>query len=493
MSLNKKNGGYILVQVLAYATIGLLLVGGLTSWAGYNLKIARNVTLREKAFQVAEAGVEYYRWHLAHSAQDFYDGQVSTTTGPYIHDYFDKDGNKVGRYELTITPPLIGSTVVKIVSRGFIIDDPAVSRSIEVRLAIPSLAKYAIVANDTMRFGGGTEVFGPLHSNGGIRFDGLAHNVVTSALDKYDDPDHTDTNKEFGVHTHVNLSGSISESAQTEEMPDHTMADRPDVFMSGRQFPVPVVDFNVLTVNLSEIKTKAVASGLYFSKSNASGYHIVLKTDDTFDLYKVNTLANTPNGCSKTNNTSGQEGWGTWAIKSGGESKIGNYSFPANGLVFIEDNVWVDGQISTARLTIASGRFPATVGKYTSITVNNDLLYTNYDGRDVVALIAQGNINAGLMSADDLEIDGALIAQNGRVGRYSYTGNCDNFADQNKIKLYGMMATNLRYGFTYNSGPNFSNGYRVREINYDGNLLYGPPPSFPLTSDQYSVISWREI
>src|SRR3989344_759683 len=49
-----------------------------------------------------------------------------------------------------------------------------VERIIRVEMAIPSLAKYATVANDFMRFGQGTEVFGPINVNQGLRFDGLA-------------------------------------------------------------------------------------------------------------------------------------------------------------------------------------------------------------------------------------------------------------------------------------------------------------------------------
>jgi hypothetical protein len=52
-----------------------------------------------------------------------------------------------------------------------------------------------------------------------------------------------------------------------------------------------------------------------------------------------------------------------------------------------------------------------------------------------------------------------------------------------------MIATNTRYGFAYTDNT----GYTTRNINYDGNLLYAPPPSFPLTSNQYSTISWEEV
>jgi hypothetical protein len=52
-----------------------------------------------------------------------------------------------------------------------------------------------------------------------------------------------------------------------------------------------------------------------------------------------------------------------------------------------------------------------------------------------------------------------------------------------------MIASSDRYGFAYTDNT----GYATRIINYDANLLYGPPPSFPLTSDQYQTISWREV
>jgi hypothetical protein len=165
--------------------------------------------------------------------------------------------------------------------------------------------------------------------------------------------------------------------------------------------------------------------------------------------------------------------------------------------VFVEDHVWVEGTINTARLTIASARFPDSPATRTSITVNNPLLYTNKDGTDVLSLIAQNNFNVGLVSSSTLEIDAALVAQNGRAGRYYYGSNCKigngqnaiSYYDRTLLTLYGMIASNLRYGFAYTDGT----GYGERDIIYDSHLLYSPPPSFPLTSNQYQIISWDEV
>lgn len=515
-----KNRGYMIIQALVFGGIGLVLIGGLVGFAQVNIKAARLFTLREKAFQIAEAGVEYYRWHLAHAADDYQDG--TGAPGPYVHDYEDKDGNVIGSFTLTITAPPTGSTVVTVISEGKVIEDPNVTRKIEAKLAIPSLAKFAFVANSAMRFGQGTEVFGPVHSNGGIRFDGLAHNVITSAAADYDDPDHTGAN-EFAVHTHRNAVGDNSTncsppdpgvncSFRPQEAPPTTpVPNRTDIFVAGRQFPVPAVNFTGFTNDLADIRADTLpASGictpdvpngkLCFPHSGALGYNIVLKTNDTFDLYQVNSLLAVPSsGCTNYLN---QSGWGTWSIGTGGGAQtfLANYAFPANGLVFLEDHVWVEGTIDTARLSIVSGRFPESSSTDTSITFNKNIRYTNYDGSDVLALIAQNNINVGMASNSTLTVDAALMAKNGRVGRYYYRPNanwpasggsarCSPYHTRSTLNLYGMIGTNLRYGFAYTDNT----GYVTRNITYDANLLYGPPPSFPLTSDNYSTISWREL
>lgn len=510
MNFNSKKNGFIIIGSVVFAGIAVVIISALVAWAGANIKVSRNSILKEKAIQIAEAGIDYYRWHLAHAPQDFMDG--TGQPGPYVHDFYDKDDVLIGSFSLAITPPSLGSTLVTIESTGTVVDAPSISRTIKTTLAIPSLAKFAFVSNSVMRFGAGTEVFGPIHSNGGIRFDGLAHNVVSSAKAYYDDPDHSGAN-EFGVHTHINPppgSGTNDAFRPLEAPPTTPVQVRTDVFESGRQFPVQEVDFVGLTNDLAQMKADAQAGGRYFAGSGALGYKIVfnpLSGGDTFSVYRINTLRSPPSGCTNSQN---QSGWGTWSIGtgSGALTLVGTYPIPANGLIFVEDNIWVEGTVSDTRVTLASGRFPDNVSTRTSVTFNEDLNYTYTDGRDAIALIAQNNINAGLYSADSLDIDAALVAQNGRIGRYYYNTSCKDSGSngtqwwhRNNITLLGMLATNQRYGFTYtgsyfNCGGSIGNigsGYCSRNIIYDANLLYGPPPSFPLTSDQYTTISWEEI
>lgn len=467
----KNQRGQLTIQILILGFVTITILGGFVLWSDTYVKNVSRERDKSQAFTIAETGIEYYRWHLAHSPQDFQDG--TATSGPYIHPYYDKDNIRIGEFELNITAPTNGNTIATIQSTGRVDADPTATKVIKVKMGLPSLARFSVAANSDVRFGEGTTVYGQVHSNGGIRLDGVAYNVVTSAKGGYNDPDHSGNN-ELGVHTHV---------TPVDPAPPTSTPVRTDVFKAGRDFPVPALDFTGITQDIANVKSVASSGGHYYGPSGKKGYHIVFNTSDTYDVYKVNTLISYP-GC----NSNGQSGWGTWSIKT--ETFLSSSTIPDNGAIFFEDDVWVNGTINGKRVTVAAGQFPDNPATRRSIIVNNDLLYTNYDGTDVIGLIAQENLTVGLVSEDDLRIDAAVVAQNGRVGRNYYDKNkCQTTTNRSKITTYGMIATNGRYGFAYTDGT----GYTDRVITYDGYLLYAPPPYFPITAGQYDIISWEEV
>lgn len=466
-----KSKGQIAVELLFLSAVVVALITGFVSLAASLLQISVRNQNKLQAFSIAEAGIEYYRWHLAHAPTDFTDGTGGS--GPYLHDYFDKNGVKIGQFSLSIASPPNGSTIVTITSAGSVVADSSVKKVIKVRMGIPSFAKYAVAANDFMRFGSGTEVYGEIFSNQGVHFDGVAHNLVSSALTTTTDPD---TGKlQWAIFTTV---------SPADPQPPTPYSARPTIFMAGRALGSPRIDFTAITQNLANLKASAQSGGYYATSSGAFGYDLSLASSGIFSLYKVTALTSPSWSCT---NAAGQSGWGSWSIRT--ETLVATGTFPANGIFFAEDNLWVRGQINGARLTIASGKFPDNPSTRTSITLNTNLLYTNYDGTDSIGLISQNNINVGMVSDNTFRVDAALVAQNGRVGRYYYGSGCAPYNIRNTITSYGMIATNQRYGFAYTDGT----GYQTRNLIYDANLLYGPPPSFPLTTDSYSLISWQEV
>lgn len=469
----------MLIQIIIFGTVAVLIFGGLMGWASVNIGISKREFNRELAIQIAEAGIDYYRWHLAHAPQDFQDG--AGQPGPYIHIYYDKNNNPIGQFILNITAPAVGSTLVTIRSEGRINADSVVKRTIEAQMGIPSWAKYSYVSNNYVWFGESEPVVGMLHSNLGVRIDSSAGNLVTSAVATYNDPDHSGPN-EFGVHTH---------KSPTDPLPPAQVPNRPDVFLAGRQFPVPAVDFTGLSSDLSQLKTDAQSNGRYFANSGSQGYLLVLKTNDTFDIYKVTSLINAPGSCS-TNAPNKN----TYSINNKTLLQS-NQPFPQNGIIFIEDHVWVEGQISSAKLTITSGRFPESSSTNTNIIVNNNLLYSSFNGQDTIGLIAQRSFLVGLKSANNLEVDAAILAKNGSTIRYYYNSSCGQEYLRNSLTLRGMSGSfdrgNAFAWVSCGTCTTVISGYNSVNTIYDAELLYAPPPSFPLTSDQYTTLSWKEI
>jgi len=476
--------GYTLITLLIFFGILVILLTASASYVISQAKATNFKNRQQKILEIAEAGANYYRWHLAHVPDDFTDGTGGP--GPYLHDYRDINGNVIGKFSLNIVAPESGSTIITIESTGYLLDQPDLTTTVVLKMGIPSFSTYAVVANDKMRFGEGTEVWGPIHSNDGIRFDGLAHNIVSSAKDKYDDPDHGGS-QEFGVHTHV---------PPQDPLPPQSVPARPDVFAAGRTFPVPPLDFNGITADLAIVKTKAIEGGIYLTSSGTQGYHVHFNVNHTVDIKKVTSQAY----CRYRWYSWWYDYSDIWSIATEtqftykGASSLG-IAVPSNGLIFIEDDVWVDGQIDNDKMTLVAAREPLASAN-ANIIINNDLKYTNHDESNVIGLIAQTNVAVGFYSEDDLEIDAALIAQKGAVTRFYYPNrsayqqnpaHCADNVYRDILTLYGAIATNQRYGFAYTDGT----GYNLRHLNFDPNLTYGPPPSFP-TSGEYTIISWEE-
>jgi len=122
-----------------------------------------------------------------------------------------------------------------------------------------------------------------------------------------------------------------------------------------------------------------------------------------------------------------------------------------------------------------------------TIYIPKNIVYSAKDGSDVLGLIAQKDIVVTYNAPTNLEIDAALISQYGAAQFFSYQGNV-----KNSITIYGAIMTYNLWTWTWvdASGNNVQAGYKDTYDTYDSNLLYGPPPSFPLSSSSYQQMSW---
>lgn len=165
--------GNILLFVMIFGTISLsIVIVGISGYAISENSASNRKHNREMALQIADAGVNYYRWHLAHTKEDYYDGNGAGTPGPYVHDYINRNGVVIGQFSLNIIPPVVGSSVVIIESTGWLTSQPESQVTIKAKVGFPSLTDYSFLTATDVWIGDDEETHGKFHANGGIRFDG---------------------------------------------------------------------------------------------------------------------------------------------------------------------------------------------------------------------------------------------------------------------------------------------------------------------------------
>ncbi|HLN19380.1 MAG TPA: pilus assembly PilX N-terminal domain-containing protein [Patescibacteria group bacterium] len=489
MKMRKKENGSALVYALVIMTVVLIVLVSMISYVVGQLKFSYNRAEKEKAFQTAEAGVYYYRWYLAHQTsgktpqqiQDFWTGGEAIGVGStFVQNY-----EGIGQFNLSVTPPSAGSTIVTVTSEGYTFKEPEIKRTVKVRFRRPSWSEYIFLSNSFINFGDQSEVWGKVHSNFGIRFDGIAHNTVSALPAKFNDPSHSGCN-EFGVHTHRGTNDPCAPS-NNPPWPANTVPNRPDVFMGGREFPVPEISFSGVTADLSNMKAQAQAgNGRYFNKdANGDGVddygrHIILKNDGTYDIC---TVIKANNSHDIANSKGYQKNSGTGTCDSCSGQCLSNHSIVNDGVIFVENHVWVEGSINNKRLSIVAANLSGGGDKkdiYIGIS-NDNLRYSSYNCDNMLGLVAQRDVRVLNNCPSNFTVDAALLAQTGLVGIVTGMGG------KYSLTFNGAIASYLQPYF-----QDGGSGFADRHYNFNNDLLYCPPPYFP-TGNEYAIDLWEEL
>ncbi len=471
---NILKAGYITLLVLVFSAVFVTILFGLTGFIFVQNKVSLAKETRGRALQIAEAGLDYYKWFLAHNPGDLTDG--TGESGPFVHNYNDPEGGVIGKFSLNVNGNTTcgGITSIDITSTGSVDSDPNYKREVYGKYSRPSVAEYSYIINSNVWAGSDRNIMGRYHSNGGIRMDGTNQSTVTSAVSNW-----LCTNS-FGCS------------------PDAT---QPGVFGSGSgaalwKFPSGSVDFVGITQDLVNMKTKAQSSGLYFGpvggESNRRGYHAIFKTDGTIDVYLV---TNTRYSWSiHINDTNG--GWYRDYHTIRSETFLGNYTVPPScSLIFFEDKLWIEGTVK-GKITVASA--DVTQSSYDpDVIINGNINYTTYDGSDGLTVIAENSVLVPLITPNDLSIRGVFVAQKGYFGRNLYACWDSPYDQRNSLTMNGTIVSNARVGTKWGysimgwCGSTWS-GFNTRVNSYDRNLATDPPPLTPFVSDEYKFIEWRE-
>jgi len=461
-------------MVVGFMGVFMLILGMLTSYVFQQARYGRVLLAREQALHIAEAGLEYYRWFLAHNPGDVQNG--TGEPGPYAYTVEDPEGGDLGTASLSVTGNYQCGILqhVDVASEGAAASQPEYPRIVSARYMQPSVAEYAFLINSNVWFGSSNTGVGPYFSNGGIRQDASSNSTVSSALST------------FTCDSSMGCSPTQTQNG---------------VFGSGSgiwKFPESSIDFSGMATNLSTLRGYAQASGLYFQHSNVSanpdsrGFHIVLKSDGTLDAYRV-TGTQWVYGWRNNGDCSSGGGWCIDYDVITSETFLGNYAVPPTcGLVYVEGTLWLEGTLD-GKLTIIA----ADPGSYApDILLKNDIAYASADGTTGLTAIAEHSVRLPINTPSTLNIRGILVAQGGYYGRdlhlEGYTNGYDSYILRSQLNVIGSIISNQRAAVAWGSGGSVSSGYQNRTNSYDRVLAFDPPPFTPATSPDYTYVLWDE-
>jgi hypothetical protein len=150
-SIMQRKGGYLLVLVLVFSSVFLTITSSFIGFIVTQSRLITSKTQLEQSGQIAEAGLDYYKWFLAHYPDDTTNG--TNLPGPYIGVYTDPEGGPIGEYSLTIASTTYCGDVaaIQITSEGHTYENPSVTRQIQAQYSRPTVAEFAYILNSMLR------------------------------------------------------------------------------------------------------------------------------------------------------------------------------------------------------------------------------------------------------------------------------------------------------------------------------------------------------
>lgn len=465
--------GYLLVLVLVFGSVFFLIVSAFIGYVVSQADIIRLKTNSERALDIAEAGLNYYKWYLAHNPDDTTNG--TGLPGPYVHVYTDPEGGDIGEFSLEIASSTACGEVyaIDITSTGYTYDDTDSERIVYGRYARPTVTEYAYIINSNVWAGSDRTIIGPYHSNGIIRMDGTNSSTVTSGQEDWVcdgslpcDPDPVGTTLD-GVY-----------------------GDGPNFDLWT--FPSTPINFTGLTVDLAEMQNRAeFGGGIFIGPSGDYGYRLDFQSNGDVDVYIVDDTYNYWGYSSGS-------GWETERHVISDDDPFATYTIPSScSLIFVEDKVWLEGDVN-GKVTVAAADVDSP-GVDPSMILNGNITYANEDSG--LLAIGEEDVLVGLVVPDDMELNGIFVAQNGHFGRHYYTTSGSNdvlsmhdaYVLRNSLTMNGTIVSNGRVGTKWSCGGVYCSGFNTRYNSYDRDLVSNPPPLTPETSDTYRFVEWREV
>lgn len=492
--------GITTLLVIAFMGIFLLIMGTITSFAFEESKYGRALLGREQALHVAESGLEYYRWFLAHSPGNLTNG--TGAAGPYSYEVDDPETSaSIGTASVSVAASTQCGQIqyIDLTSTGRATANPGFPRTLFARYMRKSVANYSYLLNSNVWAGPDRTITGPYFSNGGIRMDGTNNSDVLSPVTSWS----CDSN--YGCSpTQSSANGVVGSGSGSI------------LWQWGSN--VSSIDFSGMQANMSNLKTYAQNNGgLYFAPlagtATSRGYHLIFNSNGTVTVKQVTSTTAVPSysaDLTDSNRVSDTNAWNYgWTQTEysiiNTESSGTTYTIPAScSLIFVEDHAWIEGVVK-GKVTVAVGTPSDGTATMPSVYLPNNISYATNDGTSGLTVIAEGNVLIPLNSPDTMSLHGIFVAQGGHYGRNYYTSNAayayygyavssgyNSYVLRSQLTTQGTVVSNYRTGTSWVSSGVTTSGYQNRIDAYDQLQATDPPPFTPASTVDYNFAVWKE-
>ena len=458
-----KESGQLLVLVLVFGAVFLIIISSFISSVVSQARVVDVRFEQHRATEIAEAGLNYYKWYLAHYPDDV------SGSGTYVYD--DPEDGAIGTYELAITDSSYCGHIssIEVTSTGRTYVNPDALAIVSATYKRPTVAEYSFISNSGVWYDSTSVVTGPIHSNQGLRMEASHNSVVGSGQATWD------CDSSYGCTPTVTGAPGVYSSGGVST---------PGLF----QYPVSPIDFAGITLDLSQMKASAQSDGIYYGPTAGYGYRVVFNGNSTIDVYRVT-------GTYNYYSYSSAEGTHPNGTYDGERNVITAETQIANDrlidadcpVLFFEDKTWIEGDVNQ-KVALAAGL--NTIDPQTNVVVNGDMTYVAGTNAGIV-VIAEDDIDIGVEVPEDMLLHGIYIAQNGRYGRNYYHLNwfpasLDDDVMKNSLTTLGTAVSNQRAVTQWGSS-----GFVVDSGSFDRDQVDDPPPLTPTTNDVYELQDWR--
>ncbi len=427
-------GNALVVTLLITLALSGLVMGALMA-SQTETRLSSNTSMQQKAFYLAERGMEQSIAFLAQMGQPLV-GSGADGGGPVVL-FADVEAGE-GRYTVWADPMDNNSgrstRFVALTVRGTL-DGSGVSRAMQIRLGQQNFSRYAYftdietsASGGTIWFTGNDEFFGPVHTNDQMHIAGdpIFHEEASSGaadVDYYNGgPPQDDPVFEMGLNL----------NADNIQLPPNT----------------------------DLLRAKGLsADGLDFTGTAA----IEMRLD--------------------------AGGEGILRVRVNGGAAV-DYPLPVNGVCFVDGKVELKGTLK-GQLTVAC---EGDIEIMDNCVYNTDPRL-DPTSTDILGIVADGDVymdgyayGANVDTADETVMAAIMTLDE------SFTvENYNSGSPRGNLVIYGGLIQYRRgpVGTFNGSTGQIITGY-AKDYSYDPRLMDNPPPAFPTTGD-IDKLSWQEI